>query len=113
MDRSPNDFDFDELSGQPLNGFQASKPEFNQKSNSNDETEYINQRSLAKTKQKLQRIFLVLMAIGLVLGIFLSIGVVAILNKLGLTNKPDRIDRQEIQPDLKQSNFYSTTIRHS
>ncbi|PSF35217.1 hypothetical protein C7H19_17645 [Aphanothece hegewaldii CCALA 016] len=41
-------------------------------------------------KRQALNVFAILVAIGLVLGAIMSIGVVKLINKLGLTEKPDR-----------------------
>lgn len=55
-----------------------------------------NERIEAAKKQA-KKWFLILITIGLILGALLSIGVVKILNELGLTEKPNRPFIEQIQ----------------
>jgi hypothetical protein len=54
--------------------------------------------NLIQTQKKLQRIILVLLSIGLVMGALLSVGVVIVMNKLGMKEVPKMkiLDRHEI-----------------
>lgn len=60
--------------------------------------------NLVQTQKKLQRILLVLLGIGLVMGALLSVGVVVVMNKLGMKEVPKLkiIDRYEIPQQKTQ-----------
>lgn len=49
-------------------------------------------------KKKLRRLFLILLIIGLSLGVVVSVGVVQVLNKLGLTEKTNDSGKTFIEP---------------
>lgn len=53
-------------------------------------------------KKQARKWFLILLTTGLVLGIFVAFGVVQIIQKLGLDNKPNYRIQIDVQPD-KQS----------
>lgn len=46
-----------------------------------------------KARQSAQRLYLILLAVGLSIGIIASIGVVSFLQRFGLTEIPDRIEQ--------------------
>ncbi len=90
MNQQPNNFDFDESN----NGFKLPQVE----TNTNRDNEGISTESLLARKKQLQRLVLILMGIGLGVGLVLSIGVIILLNKLGLTKKPYELQQQKQQP---------------
>ena len=69
-----------------------------------DESVDFSSPNLVQTQKKLQRILLVLLGIGLVMGALLSVGVVVVMNKLGMKEVPKLkiIDRYEIPQQKTQ-----------
>jgi hypothetical protein len=51
----------------------------------------------AYTEQQLKRLFLILLGLGLGLGVICSIGLILLLNYLGLTNHPNESDSSSIE----------------
>lgn len=62
----------------------------------------ISTKNVAARKQQIESVFIKLIAIGLTLGTVLGIGGVYLLNKLGLTKKPQQIEQERIQPEQPQ-----------
>lgn len=92
MNQQPNNFNFDESN----NGFQLSQPETIR----HNENENISTENVLARKKQLKRLLIILMGVGLSLGLVLSIGVIILLDKLGLTKKPDR--PQQLQPPIEE-----------
>ena len=90
MNQQPNNFDFDESN----NGFKVPQVETTIHQNN----EGISTESLLARKKQLKRLVMMLMGIGLIMGLLLSVGVVILLNKLGLTKKPSDLQQQKQQP---------------
>lgn len=70
----------------------------------NVENDNLSSKTIAARKKQLERLFRWLIGIGLGLGLVLSIGIVILLDRLGLTKKPHEIKQQqeeqieEVQP---------------
>ena len=92
MNQPPHNFDFDESANG--NGFQLSQDETNNHENS----ENISPESLLARKKQLKLLLIILIGIGLSVGLLLSVGMVILLNKLGLTKKPYELQQQKQQP---------------
>ena len=86
----PDNFNFDESN----NGFKLPQVE----TTDHDDYEGISTESIIARKKQLQRLLLILMGIGLSAGLVLSVGVVILLNKLGLTKKPHELQQQQPPP---------------
>jgi hypothetical protein len=91
MSQFPEDFNGNNFSDVPENGLKQSEIEMEI-----DRDWESNSRHILETKKKLQRIFLILLGIGLAIGTLVSIGVVAVMNELKLKEIPKRVDRQEV-----------------
>ena len=90
MNKQPNNFNFDESN----NGFKLPQAE----NTSHSDDEYISTESLIARKKQLKRLVMILIGIGLILGLGLSVGVVSLLNKFGLLEKPYEIKQKKEQP---------------
>jgi flagellar basal body-associated protein FliL len=92
MNEIPEDFQSNSLADLNKNQLKAS------------ELEDFSSPSLDRTQNTLKRILLVLLGIGLVMGALLSVGVVMVMNKLGMNEVPKMkmLDRHEI-PQQKES----------
>ncbi|MBE9169398.1 hypothetical protein IQ238_18340 [Pleurocapsales cyanobacterium LEGE 06147] len=64
-------------------------------SQDNGENENLSKKIIAARKKQLERLFLLLIGVGLCLGLVLSIGAVILLDRLGLTKKPHEIKQQQ------------------
>ncbi len=62
----------------------------------------ISTKNVAARKKQIENVFIKLIVVGLALGTVLGIGGVYLLNKLGLTKKPDQIEQERIQPKQQQ-----------
>lgn len=62
----------------------------------------ISTKNVAVRKKQIESVFIKLIAVGLALGAVLGIGGVYLLNKLGLTKKPDQIEQERIDPEQQQ-----------
>ncbi len=60
-------------------------------------------KSVALRKKQLESIFTKLIVFGLALGTVLGIGAYYLLNKLGLTKKPDQLEREKIEREKTPS----------
>lgn len=89
MNQQPNNFDFDESA----NGFKFPQPE----TDVHEDNENISAESLLARKKQLKRLLIILMGIGVSLGLLLSVVVIILLNKLGLTKKPYELKQQQNQ----------------
>jgi hypothetical protein len=86
----PDNFNFDE------EGWQLPSLETKvSNGQDNDENDNLSSKTIAARKKQLERLFLWLIGIGLGLGLVLSIGVVILLDRLGLTKKPHEIKQQQ------------------
>lgn len=92
MNQPPHNFDFDEST----NGNGSQLPQAETSDHQNNEN--ISAESLQARKKQLKRLLLILIGIGTSVGLILSIGMVILLNKLGLTKKPDELKQQKQQP---------------
>lgn len=90
MNKQPNDFNFDESH----NDFKLPQAE----NTSHRDNEHISTESVIAHKKQLKRLLTILIGMGLILGLVLSVGLVALLNKLGLTKKPYQLKQQKEQP---------------
>jgi hypothetical protein len=91
MNEVPEDFQNNSLSDLTKNQLKAS------------ESDDFSSPNLVQTQKKLQRILLVLLSIGLVMGTLLSIGVVVVMNKLGMKEVPKmKIIHDEEIPQQKE-----------
>lgn len=91
MNQPPSNFDFDESTNG--NDFQLPQAETD-----NDRDDLgISPESLIARKQQLKRLLIILVGIGVSVGLILSVGVVILLNKLGLTKKPHELEQQQPQ----------------
>lgn len=61
-----------------------------------DELPHLSQQRIDAAKKQARRWFLILLSFGLVLGGLMAVGIVKILNNLGLTAKPDHPLRIEL-----------------
>lgn len=89
VNQQPNNFDFDESA----NGFKFPQPE----TDVHEDNENISAESLLARKKQLKRLLIILMGIGVSLGLLLSVVVIILLNKLGLTKKPYELKQQQNQ----------------
>ncbi|MGF1591392.1 MAG: hypothetical protein ACFCU7_19550 [Pleurocapsa sp.] len=62
----------------------------------------ISTKNVAARKKQIENVFVKLIAVGLALGTVLGIGGVYLLNKLGLTKKPDQIEQEKIEQEQRQ-----------
>lgn len=62
----------------------------------------ISTKNVAARKKQIESVFIKLIAVGLTLGTVLGIGGVYLLNKLGLTKKPEQIEQERIEPEQSQ-----------
>lgn len=90
MNQQPSNFNSDEST----NGFKLPQAE----TNNQDDGENISVESVLVRKRQLRRIVLILTGIGISLGLVLSVGVIILLNKLGLTKKPYELKQQKQKP---------------
>jgi hypothetical protein len=97
MNEVPEDFQNNSLADLTKNSLKAS------------ESEDFSSPSLVQTQKKLQRILLVLLGIGLVMGALLSVGVVVVMNKLGMKEVPKMkiLDRHDIPQQIDQNSHKS------
>jgi hypothetical protein len=97
MNEVPEDFQNNSLADLAKNPLKAS------------ESENFSSPSLVQTQKKLQRILLVLLGIGLVMGALLSVGVVMVMNKLGMKEVPKMkiLDRHEIPQQTDRDSYKS------
>ena len=96
MNQQPNNFNFDESK----NGFKLPQVE----TTSHDNNEGISTERIIARKKQLKRLVLILMGIGLSVGLVLSMGMVILLNKLGLTKKPYELQQQQ-KPSVEQIRY--------
>lgn len=90
MNQQPSNFD----SNESTNGFKLPQAE----TTNQDDGENISAESVLVRKRQLRRIILILTGIGISLGLVLSVGVIILLNKLGLTKKPYELKQQKQTP---------------
>ena len=57
----------------------------------------VSPRKVAAHKNQIEKVFIKLIAFGLIFGAILSVGAYFLLNKLGLTKKPYEIERERIE----------------
>ena len=57
----------------------------------------VSPRKVAAHKNQIEKVFIKLIASGLIFGAILSVGAYFLLNKLGLTKKPYEIERERIE----------------
>ncbi|HEY9767742.1 MAG TPA: hypothetical protein V6C71_04435 [Coleofasciculaceae cyanobacterium] len=62
----------------------------------------ISTKNVAARKKQIESVFIKLIAVGLTVGTVLGIGGVYLLNKLGLTKKPDQIEQKRIEPEQQK-----------
>ena len=65
----------------------------------------VSPRKVAGHKNQIEKVFVKLIAFGLIFGAILSVGAYFLLNKLGLTKKPYEIERERIEqssPSLEE-----------
>ncbi len=98
MNQFPNGFDRNGFSDDPGNNLRASEIDIE----SDRELENVSVENIAKTKQQLKRIFLILLGFGLGVGIFVSIGVVAVMNYFNLKEIPQRQNKIELPQQKNQ-----------
>jgi amino acid permease len=84
MNQPPNPFNSNQQN--PLDPLQQDQSEFNR------ENEQLPKAYHPATKKTLQKLFLFLIIIGIAIGGVLSVGVIALMQKAGLTNVPARVD---------------------
>lgn len=101
MNQFPNNFDRNGLSDDLGNNLRASEIDIE----SDRELENVSVENIAKTKQQLKRIFLILLGFGLGVGIFVSIGVVAVMNYFNLKEIPERPDKLELPQQKNQTDL--------
>jgi hypothetical protein len=92
MSQFPEDFNGNNFSDVPGNGFKPSELEME----IDRDWDSNSRQNILETKKKLQHIFLILLGIGLAIGTLVSIGVVAVMNKLKLKEIPKPVERQEV-----------------
>ena len=63
----------------------------------------VSPRKVAAHKNQIEKIFIKLIAFGLIFGAVLSIGAYFLLNKLGLTKKPYEIEQERIEQQSSPS----------
>lgn len=63
----------------------------------------LNADRVQRARKAAKRFYLILLVIGLVVGALVSVAVVALLNRFGLTDSPDRPLLEQIQPDSSES----------
>ena len=95
MNQPPHNFDFDESTNS--DGFQLPRAE----TTNQEESQNISPENLLARKKQLKRLLIILIGVGLSVGLILSIGMVILLNKLGLTKKPHEL-QQQTQPSLEE-----------
>ncbi|ACK71516.1 hypothetical protein PCC7424_3114 [Gloeothece citriformis PCC 7424] len=76
MNQNPNDFDNNQF--------------LNSSSLQSNQIDNLSPAEREAVKKKAKRWFIILLIVGLTLGGIVAVGVVKILNELGLTNKPDQ-----------------------
>jgi hypothetical protein len=101
MNQFPNGFDRNGFSDDLGNNLRKSEIDIE----SDRELENVSMENLAKTKQQLRRIFLILLGFGLGVGIFVSIGVVAVMNYFNLKEIPQRQDKIELPQQKNQTDL--------
>lgn len=99
MNQPPHNFDFDESSNG--NGFQLSRAE----TTNQEESQNISPESLLARKKQLKLLLIILIGIGLSVGLLLSVGMVILLDKLGLTKKPHEFQQQK-QPSVEEIHYH-------
>lgn len=67
----------------------------------------VSSKDIAERKKQIGKVFIKLIAFGLIFGAILSVGAYYLLNKFGLTKKPyeierERIEQQERSPSLEE-----------
>ncbi|MCU0547644.1 MAG: hypothetical protein MUE44_36710 [Oscillatoriaceae cyanobacterium Prado104] len=86
MNQAPNPFNSDRPN--PLDPLQQENSEFNQ---DNGQPRAYH----PATKKTLQKLFLILIVIGVVIGGVLSVGVIALMQKAGLNDVPARVNNSK------------------
>ena len=105
VNQQPNNFDFDEST----NGFKLPQTE----TNVHEDHENISAESILARKKQLQRLLIILMGIGVSLGLILSVGIIILLNKLGLTKKPYELKQQQQQQQpLEEIHYQQQTMKN-
>jgi hypothetical protein len=107
MNQFPNGFDRNGFSDDLGNNLRKSEIDIE----SDRELENVSMENLAKTKQQLRRIFLILLGFGLGVGIFVSIGVVAVMNYFNLKEIPQRQDKIELLQQKNQTDSQPESIQ--
>lgn len=92
MIQPPDNFNFDESQ----NGLNHSNLKTKSEQKQEPE-EYLSKENVVANKKRLERLFAILLGIGLSLGVLLAVGLIMVLNKLGLTEKPNQIEKIEEQ----------------
>ena len=77
--------------------------ELNAENNLENIDHNVSPRKVAAHKNQIEKIFVKLIAFGLIFGAILSVGAYFLLNKLGLTKKPYEIEQERIEPQSSPS----------
>ena len=94
----PNDFDFNSS----LEKLQNTQPDLIDL-NSQDIDDNLSPERIKARKQQIERLFKILIGLGLAFGAILSIGIVILFNKLGLSDKPYEIEKKQQQEQEQET----------